>query len=211
MARVFGVLESLVAVSIGFGSILASLMIAWVGLAPALIAIGLVCPVLAVASWWGLRSLDRSVDALDEEVGLLQQVPMFRPLPLPAIEQLARGLEPVTVIAGDAVFRQGDLGDRYYVIESGRADVVGDGRVVAELGPGRASARSRCCAAHAAPPVCWRATSSASGLWIRTGSRRSCSGMRRARVPRRTASTASSSASLRPTPGRAAPASAELA
>ncbi len=136
MARVFGVLESLVAVSIGFGSILASLMIAWVGLAPALIAIGLVCPVLAVASWWGLRSLDRSVDALDEEVGLLQQVPMFRPLPLPAIEQLARGLEPVTVIAGDAVFRQGDLGDRYYVIESGRADVVGDGRVVAELGPG---------------------------------------------------------------------------
>lgn len=136
MARVFGVLESLVAVSIGFGSILASLMISWVGLAPALIVIGLVCPVLAVASWWGLRRLDRSVDALDEEVGLLQQVPMFRPLPLPAIEQLARGLEPVTVLAGDAVFRQGDLGDRYYVIESGRADVVGDGRVVAELGPG---------------------------------------------------------------------------
>ena len=37
MARVFGVLESLVAVSIGFGSIVASLLIAWVGLAPALI------------------------------------------------------------------------------------------------------------------------------------------------------------------------------
>ncbi len=136
MARVFGVLESLVAVSIGFGSIIASLLIAWVGLAPALIAIGLVCPLLAVVSWWRLRSLDRSVDALDEDVNLLQQVPMFRPLPLPAIEQLARGLEPVTVPAGDAVFRQGDVGDRYYVIESGYADVVGDGRVVAELGPG---------------------------------------------------------------------------
>ena len=136
MARVFGVLESLVAVSIGFGSIIASLMIAWVGLAPSLIGIGLVCPLLAVASWWRLRSLDRSVDALDEDVNLLQRVPMFQPLPLPAIEQLARGLEPVAVPAGGAVFRQGDVGDRYYVIESGRADVVGDGRVVAELGPG---------------------------------------------------------------------------
>jgi hypothetical protein len=136
MARVFGVLESLVAVSIGVGSIIASLLIAWVGLAPALITIGLVCPVLAVASWWRLRSLDHSVDALDEDVNLLQQVPMFQPLPLPAIEQLARGLEPVTVPAGDAVFRQGDVGDRYYVIASGHADVVGDGRVVAELGPG---------------------------------------------------------------------------
>ena len=153
MARVFGVLESLVAVSIGVGSIIASLLIAWVGLAPALITIGLVCPVLAVASWWRLRSLDHSVDALDEDVNLLQQVPMFQPLPLPAIEQLARGLEPVTVPAGDAVFRQGDVGDRYYVIASGHADVVGDGRVVAELGPGRGSARSRCCAGRGARPA----------------------------------------------------------
>jgi CRP-like cAMP-binding protein len=42
----------------------------------------------------------------------------------------------VTVPAGDVVFRQGDVGDRYYVIESGEADVVGDGRVVASLGHG---------------------------------------------------------------------------
>jgi MFS family permease len=136
MARVFGVLESLVAVSIGVGSVLASALIAWIGLAPALIAIGLLCPALAVASWWRLRRLDSTVDALDEDVGLLQRVPMFQPLPLPAIEQLARGLEPVTVPAGAAVFAQGDLGDRYYVIESGHADVIGDGRVVAHLGPG---------------------------------------------------------------------------
>ena len=38
--------------------------------------------------------------------------------------------------ADQVVFRQGDVGDRYYVIESGEADVVGDGRVVATLGPG---------------------------------------------------------------------------
>jgi CRP-like cAMP-binding protein len=40
------------------------------------------------------------------------------------------------VPSGAAVFAQGDPGDRYYVVESGEADVVRDGRVVAEVGPG---------------------------------------------------------------------------
>ena len=136
LARVFGVLESLVAVFIGIGAVVASTMIGWFGIQPALIAIGLVCPVLAVASWRRLRGLDRSVDVLDLNIGLLQRVPMFRSLPLPSMEQLARGLEPVEVPAGTAVFTQGDIGDRYYVIESGEAEVVGDGRVVATLGAG---------------------------------------------------------------------------
>jgi len=57
-------------------------------------------------------------------------------LPLPAIEQLARGLESVQVPAGKLVFRQGDPADRFYVIETGTADVVGDGRIVTKLGPG---------------------------------------------------------------------------
>ncbi|GAA5091347.1 hypothetical protein GCM10025760_18370 [Microbacterium yannicii] len=136
MARVFGVLESLVAVSIGVGAIMASVMIAWLGVDGALIAIGALCPVLALASWWRLRGLDGSVGALDAEVRLLQRVPMFQPLPLPAIEQLARGLEPVEVAPGSTVFTQGDPGDRYFVIESGRADVLGEGRVIATLGEG---------------------------------------------------------------------------
>jgi len=46
---------------------------------------------------------------------------MFQPLPLPAIEQLARGLEPLHLPAGQAVFRQGDPADRFYLIEAGAA------------------------------------------------------------------------------------------
>jgi CRP-like cAMP-binding protein len=61
---------------------------------------------------------------------------MFQPLPLPAIEQLAHGLEPVHVPANHAVFQQGDPADRFYMIETGAADVVGDGRLVTTLGPG---------------------------------------------------------------------------
>lgn len=136
LARVFGVLESLVAIFIGIGAVVASLLVEWFGVPAALIAIGLVCPVLAILSLRRLRGMDRTVDVLDDDIGLLQRVPMFRTLPLPSIEQLARGLEPLGVPAGAAVFTQGEVGDRYYVIETGEADVVGDGRVVATLGPG---------------------------------------------------------------------------
>jgi CRP-like cAMP-binding protein len=83
-----------------------------------------------------MRHLDRYVGELDKEIGLLQRVPMLAPLPLPAIEQLARALEPIGVPAGQVLFRQGDPADRYYVIEQGAVDVVGDGRLVTKLGPG---------------------------------------------------------------------------
>jgi MFS family permease len=136
LARVFGVLESLVALSTGVGAVLASLVIEAYGVRTALLVVGVVCPLAALLAWPRLRRMDRSIDVLDSEIGLLQTVEMLDLLPLPAIEQLARGLEPVVVPAGRPVFDQGDVGDRYYVIESGEAEVVGDGRVVATLGPG---------------------------------------------------------------------------
>lgn len=136
MARVFGLLETLVAVSIGVGSIASSALIDRFGITPALITIGLLCPLMALAAWWRLRRTDRAVQDLDQEIGLLKRVPMFDPLPLPVIEQLARGLEPVEVAAGVTVFAQGDAGENYYLIVSGEADVVGDGAVVATLRSG---------------------------------------------------------------------------
>jgi MFS family permease len=136
LARVFGVLESLVALSIGLGAIVASLVIDLSGVRPALVTVGLLCPIVAAVSWHRLRRLDRSIGVRDRDIGLLQAVDMLNPLPLPAMEQLARGLEPVAVPAGNVVFNQGDIGDRYYVIESGEAEVIGDGHVVATLGHG---------------------------------------------------------------------------
>jgi MFS family permease len=136
LARVFGVLESLVALSIGVGAIAASLIVDLAGVRPALVAVGLLCPVLAVASWQRLRAMDSSIGVRDHDIDLLHAVSMLNVLPLPAIEQLARGLETVDVPAGHDVFHQGDVGDHYFVIESGHADVVGDGQVVSRLGPG---------------------------------------------------------------------------
>jgi MFS family permease len=136
LARVFGVLESLVALAIGVGAIVTSLVIVLFGIRSALVIVGLLCPIAAVASWRRLRGMDRSIDVRDRDIGLLQAVDMLNALPLPSIEQLARGLEPVVVSAGHVVVEQGDIGDRYYVIESGEAEVIGDGHVVTTLGHG---------------------------------------------------------------------------
>jgi hypothetical protein len=92
--------------------------------------------VLAAMSWRRLRRLDHTVGRLDVDLDLLRRVPMLRSLPLPAVEQLARALEPLTVPAEQTVFRQGEVGDCYFLIESGEAEVVGDGQRVATLGPG---------------------------------------------------------------------------
>jgi MFS family permease len=136
LARVFGLFESLITLAVGVGAIAASLLIEWTSLTAALIIVGALCPSLVLVAWRRLRHLDRYIGELDSEVGLLHGLPMLQPLPLPAIEQLARGLEPVHVPAGQAVFRQGDPADRFYVIETGAADVIGDGRLVRTLGPG---------------------------------------------------------------------------
>jgi MFS family permease len=136
LARVFGLFESLITLAVGLGALVASLLIEWTGVSVALVITGALCPILVLVAWRRLRHLDRYIGELDKEIGLLHGVPMFQPLPLPAIEQLARGLEPVHVPAGQRVFQQGDPADRFYVIETGQADVVGDGRLIANLGPG---------------------------------------------------------------------------
>lgn len=54
---------------------------------------------------------------------LMQQALPFRRLPLENVQRAFDAMRPMTVRAGDAVVRQGDPGDRYYVIERGRAEV----------------------------------------------------------------------------------------
>ena len=137
LARVSAVLESLIALSVGLGAIVASLVIDLSNVRLALIAIGALCPLAAAAGWLRLRRLDRSVDLRDREIELLHEVALLRPLPLPALEHLARRLEPVSLPAGHIVFHQGDVGDRFYVIESGEAEVIGDGQLLATLGRGK--------------------------------------------------------------------------
>jgi len=136
LARVFGALESLIAVSVAVGSLATPLAIELLGIRGALAVLGLLAPALVALGWRHLSSIDASVAHRDEEIEVLKMVPMLRPLPMPAIENLAAHLEQAPVPAGQEVFREGDSGDRFYVIREGEADVIGDDRLVRTMGPG---------------------------------------------------------------------------
>jgi hypothetical protein len=136
LARLFGGKESLTALSVALGSLAAAPAIDLLGVRGALIALGLVAPALAALAWRRLRAIDRQVVHRDAEIAVLQRVGMLRPLSMPAIENLAIHMDHFHVAGGDEVFRQGDHGDRFYVIEDGEAEVIGDRRLIRTLEAG---------------------------------------------------------------------------
>ncbi len=136
LARVFALMESVGALTVGAGSLLAAALATVFDVRTALAVVGSLGPALVVVAWRRLRSLDLEMVDREADVALLRTVEVFDPLPLPALEQLAAGLTPRRVASGALVFSQGDAADGCYVIESGRVEVVGDGRRVATLGPG---------------------------------------------------------------------------
>ncbi len=138
LARVFGVFESLVALTVGLGAIVAPALIGLVGIRGALAVIGLILPSLAVATWRRLTALDRRLVVRDKELAVLRGTPMLGLLPVPTIEHLASRLRKRRLPAGATVFEEGDRGDAFFAVAEGRAEVVGDGVVVRTLGPGDA-------------------------------------------------------------------------
>ena len=135
LGRVFGVLETVFALTIGLGGAAAPLMIHLLGIRGALVVTGALLPVLVAITWPMLMRLDVGV-LLPERLALMRGVPFLEPLAEATLERISGLLEPVTVAAGEAVFGQGDAGDRFYLIESGEASVVKDGEEMALLGEG---------------------------------------------------------------------------
>jgi CRP-like cAMP-binding protein len=66
----------------------------------------------------------------------LKAVPFFSKLKKRELELVATQAEEVDVPSGRVLTRQGDLGDEFYVIEAGTAEVTRDGERISELGPG---------------------------------------------------------------------------
>jgi predicted MFS family arabinose efflux permease len=136
LGRVFGVLESLILLTLALGALVTPAIVSALGLTGSLIAVGLFLPALLVPFWSGLRAVDASVGVPTEALDVLRGVPIFAPLPAPVLERLARAAAIVTVRAGDVVFAQGERGDRFYAIASGEAIVEIDGSETGRLGSG---------------------------------------------------------------------------
>jgi hypothetical protein len=136
LARVFGVLEGLLMLTVSVGALLAPVLIAGLGIRGALVATGLFLPVLAVLTWTSVRRIDARSEAPSAGVELLRGLPIFAPLPPAALERLAGRLERVAVAPGHTLFAQGDPGHRFYVIAAGEVDIRVDGRDVRRQGTG---------------------------------------------------------------------------
>ena len=128
LSRVFGVVESTYVVSMGIGSALAPALASLLGIPGALVAAGSVLPVLAILRWRTLARFEAGKVVPDRAFALLRGVPIFAPLPVASIETLALRLRPVVVPAGATVITQGEVGDRFYVIDEGEVEVLVDGK-----------------------------------------------------------------------------------
>jgi hypothetical protein len=135
LARVFGVLESVLLLTIGLGAIVAPLLLNWLGTRGALIVAGSLLPLVVIPAWPRLNALDRATVVPVERLDLLRASPIFAPLPGSTLEQLAGALEEVRAPAEEEIVRQGEPGDRFYLIEDGTLDVYIDGTLVQSLEP----------------------------------------------------------------------------
>jgi CRP-like cAMP-binding protein len=136
LPRVTAVIESAKLALEGLGALLAPLLVSIIDIRGALIAAAIPLPVVVLAGWKMLRRLDASAGERTQVLALLHGVPCLEPLDLAALESLAGGVAHLTVPVGTDVVRQGDPGDRFYVVAAGSADVLVDGFCVGSVGPG---------------------------------------------------------------------------
>ena len=136
LGRVFGALQSMLIGSAAIGALVAPFLIDAVGIRAALVITGGMLRTVTALLWVRLHAIDDRVHVPTERIELLRRNPLFEPLPPPAVEHLASKLIPRHVEAGATVFRQGDSGDLFYIVESGRCEISIDGVKVSEAGPG---------------------------------------------------------------------------
>ena len=133
--QILALLESFVTAALAAGAVTASILVDRLGPTGALLAAGGLEVVLVVISWPWVRRVDDAAVVPERELRLLRGVAFFRPLQLTTIEDLAGRLEDVSVTAGAEVVRQGEPGDRFFIVETGRLEALVDGVPVRELGP----------------------------------------------------------------------------
>ncbi len=130
LGRVLGVMWGLLIGATGIGAFLAPLLIHLTGIRTGLYITAAILPLAALACSASLRQLD-TIAPQSAHAELLRRVEFLAYLPPATIDSMASSLIEVRFPAGATVIRQGEPGDRFYVVEEGEVEV--EGKV---LGPG---------------------------------------------------------------------------
>jgi cyclic nucleotide-binding protein len=136
LARMFAGFEAILTLGVAAGGLLTPLIIELLGVRLALVSVGLLAPIAVAASWPALRRLDAGMRVRDADIEIMRGIRMLGALPVATIEQLGCGLDHAQFDPRHTLFEQGERGECFYIVESGRAEVIRDGRVVATLGRG---------------------------------------------------------------------------
>lgn len=138
LARIFGIGEGLMMGAIALGSLTVSVLVAWWSLTVAFVLLAVAVPTAVLGGVVVLRRHGDHAPPLDQPVvDRLLDDPVFALLPAPVIERLARSAERIAVPAETVVVAEGEVGDRYYLLCDGVAEVTIGGRPTNELGPGQ--------------------------------------------------------------------------
>jgi len=136
LGRVFGALEPLLMGATALGSLIVGPLIDAVGARRADVLVSLAGLLLLLVSVPSLRRLER---ALGVRV-FLRQIPTLTLVPFQMLDELVARLRPERVAPGEAIIREGEAGDRLYVIRHGSVAVSArgpEGREVALATLGR--------------------------------------------------------------------------
>jgi MFS family permease len=123
ISRVYAAVETALTSAMALGALVAPLLLHTIGLRASLAGLGVVVTAYAASTWPHMRRLDHSL-AAPPTLPLLQSLALFAPLSPSMQETLARKLVEVEVDAGTIVVSEGDVSDRFYLIESGEVAVT---------------------------------------------------------------------------------------
>jgi MFS family permease len=127
LARVLGTLEGVGLLAVAVGSVLVPIIVSVLGVRASLAVVAGLLPAAVALAWRELRRIDRHAHVPLRELRLLRRSSIFAPLPPPQLESVARRTRWVSLDPGSLLIRQGDTGDRFYVLESGSLVVSIDG------------------------------------------------------------------------------------
>jgi MFS family permease len=136
LSRVLGVLEGLRMGALALGFALAPALLAIFGERATFVVVGAFLPVLFLVFRRRLAEVDAATIVPEAQIALLRSLPIFAPLSAPVIERIGGRLIPLEAPAGEEIIRQGEPGDRFYVVAEGEVAVSKDGHPIASLGRG---------------------------------------------------------------------------
>jgi MFS family permease len=136
LGRVLSALESGKLAAMALGSIVATAMLELLDVRLTLVVLGALMPVVMLFCWSRLRAFEVGAPVAEEHYHLLRESSIFAPLPIATVERLSHDLVPQERAAGEQVIVQGEIGDRFYLIENGEVEVFENGVFRRNEGPG---------------------------------------------------------------------------